>query len=142
MLKTDFQNSTQNFIQIVGTFIFISVYTNCYFLLRIIQYCYKKLKIFWVSIYQINLLLYSHQNWFFLQDGNTTILLARKNFSISQNFSISKIISINEMAESQYPVAFQEQICSSIFRNSQRKDMHIEKRTINEHFSNKKAVSR
>ena len=37
-----------------------------------------------------------------------------------------------------FPVAFQEQICSSVFRNSQRKDMHIEKKTINEHFSNKK----
>ena len=34
----------------------------------------------------------------------------------------------------QYPVKFQEQICSSIFRNSQRKDMHIQKKTINEHF--------
>ena len=38
----------------------------------------------------------------------------------------------------QYPVTFQEQICSSVFRNSQRKDMHIEKKTITEHFSNKK----
>ena len=37
----------------------------------------------------------------------------------------------------QYPVEFQEQICSSIFRNLQRKDMHVEKKTINEHFSNK-----
>ena len=37
-----------------------------------------------------------------------------------------------------YPVEFQEQICSSIFRNSQRKDMHIQKKTINEHFSSKK----
>ena len=31
----------------------------------------------------------------------------------------------------QYPAEFPEQICSSIFRNSQRKDMHIEKKTIN-----------
>ena len=38
----------------------------------------------------------------------------------------------------QYPAQFPEQICSSIFRNSQRKDMHIEKKTINEHFPNKK----
>ena len=38
----------------------------------------------------------------------------------------------------QCPVAFQEQICSSIFRNSQRKHVHIEKKIISEHFSNKK----
>ena len=37
-----------------------------------------------------------------------------------------------------YPVAHQEQICSPIFRNADRKDMYIEKKTINEHFSNKK----
>ena len=32
----------------------------------------------------------------------------------------------------------QQQIISSIFHNANRKDMNIEKRTINEHFSNKK----
>ena len=37
-----------------------------------------------------------------------------------------------------YPVEYQEQISSSIFRNADRKDMYIEKKTINEHFSNKK----
>ena len=36
-----------------------------------------------------------------------------------------------------YPVAHQEQICSPIFRNADRKDMYIEKKTINEHFSKK-----
>ena len=36
----------------------------------------------------------------------------------------------------------QQQIMSSIFRNANRKDMNIEKRTINEHFSNKKSVAR
>ena len=38
----------------------------------------------------------------------------------------------------QYPTHLQEQISSSIFRNSNRKDMHIKKETIKEHFQNKK----
>ena len=37
-----------------------------------------------------------------------------------------------------YPPNDQQQIMSSIFRNANRKDMDIKKRTINEHFSNKK----
>ena len=37
-----------------------------------------------------------------------------------------------------YSPHLQEQICSSIFRNSNRKDMHIQKETIKEHFINKK----
>ena len=37
-----------------------------------------------------------------------------------------------------YPIEYQQQITSSIFRNANRKDMYIEKRTINEHFNNKK----
>ena len=36
-----------------------------------------------------------------------------------------------------YPIEYQQQITSSIFRNANRKDMYIEKRTINEHFNNK-----
>ena len=36
-----------------------------------------------------------------------------------------------------YPPYFQEQICSAIFRNSIREDMHIQKETIKEHFTNK-----
>ena len=38
----------------------------------------------------------------------------------------------------QYPLEFQEQICSSIFRNSERKHMHVQKKTVDEHFSDKK----
>ena len=38
----------------------------------------------------------------------------------------------------QYPLKYQEQICSSIFRNVTRKDMLVEKKTVNEHFLNKK----
>ena len=38
----------------------------------------------------------------------------------------------------QYPLKYQEQICSSIFRNVTRKDMFVEKKTVNEHFLNKK----
>ena len=37
-----------------------------------------------------------------------------------------------------YPIEYQQQITSSIFRNANRKDMYIEKRTINEHFNNNK----
>ena len=37
-----------------------------------------------------------------------------------------------------YPKHYQEQIMSSIFRNANRKDMNIQKRTVNEHFKNKK----
>ena len=38
----------------------------------------------------------------------------------------------------QYPSHLQEQIWSSIFRNSHRQDMHIKKKTIKQHFVNKK----
>ena len=36
----------------------------------------------------------------------------------------------------QYLPQLREQICSSIFRNANRKDMHIKKETIYEHFNN------
>ena len=42
-----------------------------------------------------------------------------------------------------YPSHLHEQICSSIFRNSHRQDIHIQINTIKEHFTNKqKAVGR
>ena len=41
-----------------------------------------------------------------------------------------------------YPPNDQQQIVSSVFRNANRKDMNIEKGTINKHFSNKKSVGR
>ena len=37
-----------------------------------------------------------------------------------------------------YTIHYQERIMSSIFRNSNQKYMNIQKRTVNEHFSNKK----
>ena len=37
-----------------------------------------------------------------------------------------------------YPIEYKDQIRSSIFRNADRKDMFIEKKTITEHFTNKK----
>ena len=37
-----------------------------------------------------------------------------------------------------YPIEYQDQIRSSIFCNADRKDMFIEKKTITEHFTNKK----
>ena len=39
-----------------------------------------------------------------------------------------------------YPVQLSEQICSLIFRNSKRNDMHVSKDTINEHFNKNKIV--
>ena len=36
----------------------------------------------------------------------------------------------------QYPPQLQQQICSSIFRNSNRKEMHIKKEAINKNFNN------
>ena len=42
--------------------------------------------------------------------------------------------TVNHEGIKQYPVEYQEQICSSIFRNADRKDMYIEKKTINQHF--------
>ena len=41
----------------------------------------------------------------------------------------------------QYPPQLCEQICSSIFRNFNRKDMQIQKATINKHFNNKKVCT-
>ena len=42
-----------------------------------------------------------------------------------------------------YPKYYQEQIMSSIFRNANPKDMKIQKRTVHEHFTDKKkAVGR
>ena len=37
----------------------------------------------------------------------------------------------------QYPPQLREQICSSIFRNAKRRDMYVQKQTINEHFNDK-----
>ena len=36
-----------------------------------------------------------------------------------------------------YPLQLRVQICFSLFRNGNRKDMHIKKETINEHLANK-----
>ena len=46
--------------------------------------------------------------------------------------------TIDNGEKKQYLVEYQEQICSSIFRNASRKDMFFEKNTVNEHFLNKK----
>ena len=47
--------------------------------------------------------------------------------------------TINHEEIKQYPSLLQEQICSSIFRNSHHRDMHIKKKTtIKQHFVNKK----
>ena len=40
-----------------------------------------------------------------------------------------------------YPAKLCEQICSSIFRNSKGKDMHILKETVDEHFNKNKIVN-
>ena len=49
--------------------------------------------------------------------------------------------TVDHEAIKQYPVEYQEQICLSIFRNPDRKDMYINKKTINQHFLNKKPPS-
>ena len=41
----------------------------------------------------------------------------------------------------QYLPQLRQQICSSIFRNANRKHMHIKKATINKHFVNKRVSS-
>ena len=46
--------------------------------------------------------------------------------------------TIDNGEKKQYPVEYQEQICSSVFRNASRKDMFVEKNTVNEHFLNKR----
>ena len=40
-----------------------------------------------------------------------------------------------------YPAQLPEQICSSIFRNSKRKDMHVLKETVKERFIKNKIVN-
>ena len=39
-----------------------------------------------------------------------------------------------------YSPQLSEQICSSIFRDANRKDMHMKKKPINEHFANKRVL--
>ena len=64
------------------------------------------------------------------------------NFDIIKNdISKNKLKQYQQIGRDEvkkYPPLYQEQIMSSIFRNSNRKDMNIEKRTIKEHFNNKK----
>ena len=68
------------------------------------------------------------------------------NFDIIKNKKLQeeklkqyKTIDHNEIMK--YPAQLPEQICSSIFRNSKRKDMHISKETVNEHFNKNKIVN-
>ena len=56
---------------------------------------------------------------------------------ISKN-KLKKYQQIDHDEVKKYPIHYQEQIMSSIFGNSNRKDTNIQKRTVNEHFSNKK----
>ena len=64
------------------------------------------------------------------------------NFDIIKNDvkedTLKQYQTIDHNEIKQYPSHLQEQICSQIFRNSNRKDMHIKKETIQEHFQNKK----
>ena len=79
----------------------------------------------------------------FLQ--NTDLHFAKRkvvNFDVIKNEIGKETKKQNQTIDHEeikrYPVEYQEQISSSIFRNADRKDMYIEKKTINEHFSNKK----
>ena len=64
------------------------------------------------------------------------------NFDIIKNDvgknKLKRYHTIDHDEIKRYQHHFQRQIRSSIFRNSTRKDMHVEKNTIKEHFTNKK----
>ena len=65
-----------------------------------------------------------------------------RNFGIIKNEATEDKMKQDQAIDHEeirhYPSCLQEQICSSIFRNSHRQDMHIKKKTIKEHFVNKK----
>ena len=64
-----------------------------------------------------------------------------KNFGmIRNNVSKDKVKQYQTLDHQEimhYPLQLRDQICSSIFRNANRKDMHIKKEAINEHFVGK-----
>ena len=64
------------------------------------------------------------------------------NFDIIKNDvgknKLKRYQTIDHDEIKRYQPHFQRQIRSSIFRNSTHKDMHVEKNTIKEHFTNKK----
>ena len=64
------------------------------------------------------------------------------NFDMIKNYindnKIKQYQQIHHDEIKKYPIHYQEQIMSSIFRNSNQKDLNIQKTTVNEYFSNKK----
>ena len=67
------------------------------------------------------------------------------NFDLIKNDvwkeNIKQYQTLDDGEIKQYPPQLQEQICSSIFRNANRKDMHIPKQITDEHFKNKKVCT-
>ena len=78
----------------------------------------------------------------FLQ--NTDLHFAKRkivNFDMVNN-EVQKNIqkqyqTIDHEEIKQYPPKYQEQICSSILRNVNKKDMFVQKKILNEHFNKK-----
>ena len=64
------------------------------------------------------------------------------NFDIIKNkveeHKLKQYQTIDHEEIKHYPPHLQEQTCSSIFHNSNQKNMHIQKETIKKHFINKK----
>ena len=68
------------------------------------------------------------------------------NFDITKNKKLEEeklkqYQTIDHDEIMKYPAQLHQQICSLIFRNSKRKDMHISKETVNEHFNKNKTVN-
>ena len=68
------------------------------------------------------------------------------NFDIIKNNpsqeTIKQYQTIDHDEIKHYPIEYQDQVHSSIFHNGDRKDMFLEKKTITEHFTNKKTSQR
>ena len=58
-----------------------------------------------------------------------------KNKDVSQE-KLKQYHSIDHYEIVHYPLHIREENCSSIFRNSNRKDMYVTKETVLEHFKN------
>ena len=63
-----------------------------------------------------------------------------KNKNVSQE-KLKQYHSIDHHEIVHYPPHIREEICSSIFHNSNRKDMYVTKETVHEHFKNSNKTS-
>ena len=79
--------------------------------------------------------------------NNTDLHFAKrkiKNFDIIKNYLPDNKLKQYQLTDHEeikyYPLEFQDQIRSSIFRSADCKDMNISKKTIKEHFNNSNKV--